>query len=76
MRYLPTIDIDAAGISDALRSGQLRLQCGQWIRCGLRKASRFVRASSTTVYAVHPTGPFGTVGVSRSQFSMAARLWK
>jgi hypothetical protein len=34
MKYLPKIDVWAPGITEALRSGALRLQPGQWIECG------------------------------------------
>ena len=54
MKYLPTIDLWSTGIIDALHSGALRLQRGQWVRCGQQRPSRFVRATSGSIWAVHP----------------------
>jgi len=54
MKYLPTIDLWAAGMTEALYSGALRLQRGQWVRCGQAKPSRFVRATRSSIWAVHP----------------------
>lgn len=57
MRYLPTIDLWNPALAAAVRTGQLKLQPGQWVRCGSPKPSRFVKASRTSVWAVHPEGP-------------------
>lgn len=40
-KYLPTIDLHASGMTSALLNGQLKLQSGQWIRCGTGPLSRF-----------------------------------
>jgi len=34
MRYLPTLDVWEPAISAAIDSGALRLQRGQWVKCG------------------------------------------
>ena len=54
MKFLPTIDLWAAGMTEALYSGNLKLQRGQWVRCGQSKPSRFIRATKTNIWAVHP----------------------
>ena len=54
MRYLPTIDLWSNGITTALHTGALRLQRGQWIRCGQERPSRFVRATPQSIWAIHP----------------------
>lgn len=54
MKYLPTIDLWSNGIIDALHSGALRLQRGQWVRCGQERPSRFVRATPASIWAIHP----------------------
>ena len=54
MKYLPAIDLWAAGMTEALYSGALQLQRGQWVRCGQEKPSRFVRATRSSIWAVHP----------------------
>jgi len=54
MKYLPTIDLWSSGIIDALHSGALRLQRGQWVRSGQERPSRFVRATPASIWAIHP----------------------
>ena len=56
MKYLKTIDIWAMG--DAVRSGQLRLLPGQWVRCGSQgETCRFVRVSMGGVlHVIHNSG--------------------
>ena len=58
MRYLPTLNLWDAGISSALRSGQLKLQVGQWIYCGDKEhKSRFVSINKIGyIDAVHWAG--------------------
>lgn len=54
MKYLPTIDLWNPGMTEALYSGALKLQRGQWVRCGQARPSRFVRATRSSIWAVHP----------------------
>lgn len=55
MKYLKTIDIWAMG--DAVRSGQLRLLPGQWVRCGGDgQTCRFVRCGAGGVLHVIHNG--------------------
>ena len=54
MRYLPTLDLWAPGMTEALYSGALKLQRGQWVRCGQERPSRFVRANRWSIWAIHP----------------------
>ncbi len=58
MKYLPTINVWNSGIINAIRCGQLKLQCGQWITCGTQgHKSRYVGLSSAgTIYAAHWEG--------------------
>lgn len=53
MRYLPTIDVHATGITEAILSGALRLQSGQWVRCGSGPRSRFDYATKNYIRAYH-----------------------
>jgi len=71
MRYLPTIDVWDAAVDAALRGGQLRLQRGQWVKCGGGKPSRFVGVRGRTVRAVHPVGN----RVSNERFQFACSEW-
>jgi len=59
VRFLPTIDAMAPGIYEALLSGQLRLQTGQWVRLSgsMSKPSRWIgRKPHGTIWMEHPTG--------------------
>ncbi len=53
MRYLKPIDLWVHGA--AVRSGQIRLQSGQWVRCGADgPLSRFHSVRSTgSIWAIH-----------------------
>lgn len=58
MKYLPTVDVWDPAINAALRNGQLKLQCGQWIQCGEGPRSRFVGVTEGgySIYAAHWDG--------------------
>ncbi len=57
MRYTRTIDLWDSATSQAIHSGQLKLQPGQWIRCGSDNLSRFVRITSGgSIHAAHWNG--------------------
>jgi len=58
MRFLPTIDLWANGVTVALRAGQLRLQRGQWVRCGTEgEPSRFVAVrEGGSIWVAHSEG--------------------
>lgn len=71
MKFLPTFNINAPGIYEAVRSGRLKLQPGQWVRVDndpRTKASRFVSASAGYLNIVHPDGPFATGTVKMGIF--------
>lgn len=52
MKYIKAIDLWTYG--DAVRSGQLRLQSGQWVRLGPDgQLSRFRRATKNYIEAFH-----------------------
>ena len=55
MKYLPVVDVWNNAIYAALRSGQLKLQRGQWISCGGKPYSRFVgiNLKTGTIDACH-----------------------
>ena len=55
MKYLPVVDVWNLAIYSALRSGQLKLQRGQWINCGGKPYSRFVgiNLKTGTIDACH-----------------------
>ena len=58
MKFLPTIDLWADGVSTALRTGALKLQRGQWVRCGKgNKPARFVDVRPCgTIWVAHWEG--------------------
>lgn len=55
MRYLPVVDVWNPAVHAALATGQLRLQCGQWITCGPDAGykSRFHHAHKGYICAFH-----------------------
>jgi hypothetical protein len=58
MKYLPTIDLWNPAFQSAVRNGQLKLQVGQWVKCGSDKKSRFVciTPSGKSIWASHWQG--------------------
>ena len=57
MRYLPTINLWDRATNAAIKSGQLKLQRGQWVQCGEGKKSRWVGIkSSGAMWAAHWQG--------------------
>ena len=58
MRYLPTVNLWNPALNHAVRTGQLKLQAGQWVQCGEGKKSRFVcvKPYSGTIWASHWQG--------------------
>lgn len=66
MKFLPVVDLWVPSINAAVRTGQLRLLPGQWVRCGQSRPSRWVGVTSGgSLWAVHP---HGADGVSNSRF--------
>jgi hypothetical protein len=65
MKFQKAINIWAGDIIDQLHSGAMRLQPGQWIKCGAdAKPSRYCGATPRTIIAAHPQGKAG-VQISR-----------
>lgn len=56
MRYLKTLDLWENSTQTAILSGQIRLQAGQWVKCGDEKLSRFVRSTGRSLWVAHPQG--------------------
>jgi hypothetical protein len=56
MKYLPTLDLWNNAIQQAVISGQIKLQAGQWVSCGGGKPSRFVKSNGRTLWVAHPQG--------------------
>ena len=53
MRFLPTINIWNSGIYSAVKTGQLKLQVGQYIMCGQGIKSRFISIENGVINACH-----------------------
>lgn len=67
---MPAIDLWVYG--EQVRSGQIKLQTGQWVICGdANRKSRFVHANKAVIYAVHPHSK----GVENSRFADAVKSW-
>ena len=73
MKFLPVVDLWNHAIQSAVVSGQLKLQVGQWVRCGSDSLSRFVRVTeSGSLYVVHPTEGGR---IKRVDFSHKVDIW-
>ena len=73
MKFLPILDIWQPGVALALYNGQLKLQKGQWVRCGENaRPSRFVcRRGAHSLWVAHPEGDKGTSESFRRLCSIA-----
>jgi hypothetical protein len=65
MKYLPTLDLWNPSIQSAVLNGQIKLQCGQWVKCGGGKPSRFVKTTGRSLWVAHPQG---TPALTRKRF--------
>ena len=65
MKYLKTIDLWDASTQLRVLTGELKLQAGQWVKCGGGKPSRFVRTTGTSLWVAHWQG---TAAASRARF--------
>lgn len=55
MKFVRTLDLWNYETLAAVEKGTLKLQVGQWVRCGNERPSRLVRVSDWgTVHAIHP----------------------
>ena len=55
MKYLPTLNLWNPAIQEAIKSGQIKLQRGQWVQCGSGPKSRYIGLSGGgTLWVVHP----------------------
>jgi len=74
MKYLPTLDLWNNAIQTAVLSGQIKLQCGQWVKCGSDKPSRFVKSTGRSLWVAHPQGtPEATMQRFLSLVAVAAK---
>lgn len=57
MKYLKTLNMWEPSIQDAVLSGQIKLQPGQWVQCGPGHKSRFVSVrNGRSIWAAHWQG--------------------
>ncbi len=56
MKYLPTVNLWNPAIASAIETGQMKLQCGQWVKCGTDKLSRFVCKAGNSLWVAHWQG--------------------
>lgn len=55
MRYTKAVDLWDHNTAYMVRTGQLKLQAGQWVKCGQEQPSRFVKIQdSGVIVAAHP----------------------
>ena len=53
MKYQPVIDLWADGNGDKVRAGEIRLQSGQWVKCGPGPLSVFDSATAYHIRCFH-----------------------
>ena len=55
MRYTKVVDLWDHNTAYMVRTGQLKLQAGLWVKCGQKQPSRFVKIQdSGVIVAAHP----------------------
>ena len=76
MKYLPLIDLHSPGVEAAIRLGRLRLQVGQWVRCGKEgNPSRFVGVVPGSLWVAHCDGGLGS-GSTKRTFPRLVEVWR
>lgn len=53
MKFLPVINLWDRAIHAAIKSGQLKLQRGQYVSCGGKPYSRWIGTNGVTLECVH-----------------------
>ena len=53
MRFKKAFNVWEPGVQDSIMNGTLKLQRGQWVRCGDSKPSRFVRVGGASIWLIH-----------------------
>ena len=56
MKYLSTINLWDNSTQQAVARGQIKLQRGQWVKCGDGKLSRFVGIRNGCLWVAHWQG--------------------
>ena len=82
MKFLPTINATDSGTYEAIQTGRLKVQTGQWIQFRRGATSRFVCLTNAgTLWAIHPSGgtfsPNGRIEgqkVSNDSFSNLCKI--
>ena len=56
MKYLKTLNVWDYSIQEAIKSGQIKIQVGQWLLCGNGRKSRYVSHTKHSMNVVHWQG--------------------
>ena len=71
MRYTKVVDLWDHNTAHMVRNGQLKLQAGQWVKCGQEQPSRFVKIQdSGVIVAAHPQD-----GNTRKRFKTLCKIY-
>lgn len=74
MKFRKAINIYEGDRLQRLEDGRLKLQVGQWIRCGQGPCSRWCGVTNSgTLVAAHPQGK---EGVTNEHFQNHLNYWK
>lgn len=77
MKYTKAVDLWNISNLEAVVSGKLKLQRGQWVRCGNSRPSRFVTVmNSGSVWAVHPMTSSGRDSAQNKKFMQIVNSFK
>ena len=70
-RYMDTVDLWDHNTAYMVRTGQIKLQAGQWVKCGQEQPSRFVKMEdSGVIVAAHPQD-----GNTQKRFDTLCRIY-
>jgi hypothetical protein len=54
MKYIKAVDLWDAQTQEAILVGKVKLQRGQWVKCGSSKLSRYVKTTGRSLWIAHP----------------------
>lgn len=54
MKYVKVVDLWDAKMQDAILAGKVKLQKGQWVKCGSNKLSRYIKTTGRSLWVAHP----------------------
>ena len=56
MKYQKAIDLWNTETQESIFNGSLKIQRGQWVKCGSDKLSRFIKSTGCSLWVAHWQG--------------------